>query len=40
MGFGADVRNDDDRGVGEIFTDLEPEDLLLIVSSVVYHQVK
>jgi len=28
MGFGADVRNDDDRGVGEIFTDLEPEDLL------------
>ncbi len=28
MGFGADVRNDDDRGIGEIFTDLEPEDLL------------
>ncbi len=28
MGFGADVRDDDDRGVGEIFTDLEPEDLL------------
>ncbi|MEO0401827.1 MAG: ATP-dependent Clp protease ATP-binding subunit ClpX [Pseudomonadota bacterium] len=28
MGFGADVRNNDDRGVGEIFTDLEPEDLL------------
>jgi ATP-dependent Clp protease ATP-binding subunit ClpX len=28
MGFGADVRNDDERGVGEIFTDLEPEDLL------------
>ncbi len=28
MGFGADVRADDERGVGEIFTDLEPEDLL------------
>ena len=28
MGFGADVREPDDRGVGEIFTDLEPEDLL------------
>ncbi len=28
MGFGADVRDDDERGVGEIFTDLEPEDLL------------
>ncbi|WP_299850047.1 ATP-dependent Clp protease ATP-binding subunit ClpX [uncultured Roseovarius sp.] len=28
MGFGADVRDEDDRGVGEIFTDLEPEDLL------------
>ncbi len=28
MGFGADVRNDDERGVGEIFTELEPEDLL------------
>ncbi len=28
MGFGADVREVDDRGVGEIFTDLEPEDLL------------
>ena len=28
MGFGADVRDNDDRGVGEIFTDLEPEDLL------------
>ena len=28
MGFGADVRDDDDRGIGEIFTDLEPEDLL------------
>ncbi|MEM9550289.1 MAG: ATP-dependent Clp protease ATP-binding subunit ClpX [Pseudomonadota bacterium] len=28
MGFGADVRDNDDRGVGEIFSDLEPEDLL------------
>ncbi len=28
MGFGADVRDNDERGVGEIFTDLEPEDLL------------
>ncbi|MEO9682577.1 MAG: ATP-dependent Clp protease ATP-binding subunit ClpX [Tateyamaria sp.] len=28
MGFGADVRDSDARGVGEIFTDLEPEDLL------------
>ncbi|WP_435231508.1 ATP-dependent Clp protease ATP-binding subunit ClpX [Pseudopelagicola sp. nBUS_20] len=28
MGFGADVRNDDERNVGEIFQDLEPEDLL------------
>jgi ATP-dependent Clp protease ATP-binding subunit ClpX len=28
MGFGADVRDNDDRGVGEIFKDLEPEDLL------------
>ena len=28
MGFGADVKDNDDRGVGEIFTDLEPEDLL------------
>ncbi|MEL7255227.1 MAG: ATP-dependent Clp protease ATP-binding subunit ClpX [Pseudomonadota bacterium] len=28
MGFGADVRDVDARGVGEIFTDLEPEDLL------------
>ncbi len=28
IGFGAEVRNNDDRGVGEIFTDLEPEDLL------------
>jgi ATP-dependent Clp protease ATP-binding subunit ClpX len=28
MGFGADVRDNDQRGIGEIFTDLEPEDLL------------
>ncbi|MDJ0859887.1 MAG: ATP-dependent Clp protease ATP-binding subunit ClpX [Dinoroseobacter sp.] len=28
MGFGADVRDNDDRGVGEMFTELEPEDLL------------
>ncbi|HIE92166.1 MAG TPA: hypothetical protein EYQ83_04605, partial [Acidobacteria bacterium] len=28
MGFGADVRDQDARGIGEIFTDLEPEDLL------------
>lgn len=28
MGFGADVRDNDERGVGEIFQDLEPEDLL------------
>ncbi len=28
MGFGAEVRGPDDRGVGEIFMDLEPEDLL------------
>ncbi|MFK7940595.1 MAG: ATP-dependent Clp protease ATP-binding subunit ClpX [Roseovarius sp.] len=28
MGFGADVRDVDARGVGEIFTELEPEDLL------------
>lgn len=28
MGFGADVRNGDERGIGEIFKDLEPEDLL------------
>ena len=27
-GFGADVRNDDERGIGEIFKDIEPEDLL------------
>ena len=28
MGFGADVRDVDARGVGEVFGDLEPEDLL------------
>jgi ATP-dependent Clp protease ATP-binding subunit ClpX len=28
MGFGADVRDVDDRGVGEVFKQLEPEDLL------------
>ncbi|MFQ6551822.1 ATP-dependent Clp protease ATP-binding subunit ClpX [Aestuariibius insulae] len=28
MGFGADVRDNDQRGVGEVFMDLEPEDLL------------
>ncbi|MCA0043285.1 ATP-dependent Clp protease ATP-binding subunit ClpX [Celeribacter litoreus] len=28
IGFGADVKNDDDRGVGELFKELEPEDLL------------
>ena len=28
IGFGADVRDNDERGVGEIFQDLEPEDLL------------
>jgi len=28
MGFGADVKDNDERGVGEVFTDLEPEDLL------------
>ncbi|GGO56822.1 ATP-dependent Clp protease ATP-binding subunit ClpX [Roseovarius pacificus] len=28
MGFGADVRDEDARNVGEIFQDLEPEDLL------------
>ncbi len=28
MGFNAQVREVDERGVGEIFTDLEPEDLL------------
>jgi ATP-dependent Clp protease ATP-binding subunit ClpX len=28
MGFGADVRDNDARNIGEVFTDLEPEDLL------------
>jgi len=28
IGFGADVKNNDERGVGEIFKELEPEDLL------------
>jgi len=28
IGFGADVRDDSDKGVGEHFKDLEPEDLL------------
>ncbi len=28
IGFGAEVKDEDSRGVGEIFTDLEPEDLL------------
>ncbi|KAA0920290.1 ATP-dependent Clp protease ATP-binding subunit ClpX [Aquicoccus porphyridii] len=28
MGFGADVRDNDDRNIGEVFKDLEPEDLL------------
>ncbi|MEE2811379.1 MAG: AAA family ATPase, partial [Pseudomonadota bacterium] len=28
MGFGADVRDESDAGVGETFRDLEPEDLL------------
>ncbi len=28
MGFGADVRDNDSRGIGEIFQELEPEDLL------------
>ena len=28
MGFGANVKGPDERGVGEIFTELEPEDLL------------
>jgi len=28
MGFGADVRDVDERNVGEVFQDLEPEDLL------------
>ena len=28
IGFGAAVKEQDDRGVGEVFKDLEPEDLL------------
>ncbi len=28
MGFGADVKNDDQRRIGEVFRQLEPEDLL------------
>ncbi|MEE9389085.1 MAG: ATP-dependent Clp protease ATP-binding subunit ClpX [Paracoccaceae bacterium] len=28
MGFGADVQENEERGVGEVFTELEPEDLL------------
>ena len=28
MGFGASVKENDDKGVGEVFKDLEPEDLL------------
>ncbi len=28
IGFGADVQDEEDRGVGEMLTDLEPEDLL------------
>jgi ATP-dependent Clp protease ATP-binding subunit ClpX len=28
IGFGADVKDKDSRGVGEVFTELEPEDLL------------
>ncbi len=28
IGFGAEVRADDDRGIGELLMDLEPEDLL------------
>ncbi len=28
MGFGAEVKDVDERGVGEVFIDLEPEDLL------------
>jgi ATP-dependent Clp protease ATP-binding subunit ClpX len=28
IGFGADVQSPDDRGVGEVLMDLEPEDLL------------
>jgi len=28
IGFGADVKDEEDRGVGDLLTDLEPEDLL------------
>ncbi|MBM7068304.1 ATP-dependent Clp protease ATP-binding subunit ClpX [Actibacterium sp. 188UL27-1] len=28
IGFGADVKDEDSRGVGDLFTELEPEDLL------------
>lgn len=28
IGFGADVKDEDSRGIGELFTELEPEDLL------------
>ncbi len=28
IGFGADVKDDESRGVGEVFQELEPEDLL------------
>ncbi len=28
MGFGADVKDNDERGVGDLFQELEPEDLL------------
>ena len=28
IGFGADVKDNESRGVGEVFTELEPEDLL------------
>lgn len=28
IGFGADVRDNDNRGIGEMFKELEPEDLL------------
>ena len=28
IGFGADVKDEESRGIGEIFTEMEPEDLL------------
>jgi ATP-dependent Clp protease ATP-binding subunit ClpX len=28
IGFGADVKDEESRGIGEVFTELEPEDLL------------